>query len=83
MASELDRQNIVIALCPYERRLYDFFSSPGTVKWVVDYRFAPAVPKSQLYGMVVPTFEEAIKEAMETEKGGHTTVRLEYRYEKI
>ncbi len=81
--AELDRQNIVIALCPYESKLYDFFSSPGTVNWVVDYRFAATVPKSQLYGIVIPAFSDAFGEALHCEKGQSSTVKLEYRYEKL
>ncbi len=82
-ASELDRQNIVLALSPYEGRLHDFFSKPGTVRWVVDYRFAPAVPESQLYGVVTPDLESAIETALRCEKGSFSAIDLEYTYERI
>ena len=81
--SEMDKQNIVIALCPYETRLNDFFKNPSSLSWVVDYRFAPVVPQSQLYGMVIPKFEEAFEKVMKITKGSIETIVLEYRYEKL
>ena len=81
--SEMDKQNIVIALCPYETRLNDFFKNPSSLSWVVDYRFAPVVPQSQLYGMVIPKFKETFEKVMKITKGSIETIVLEYRYEKL
>ena len=81
--TELDRQGIFVVLCPYESRLSDFFRSPGTVSWVVDYRFAPAVPKDQLYGIVKPNLKEALQIAMGCEKGSIYYVNMEYAYGQL
>ncbi|MBO4393717.1 MAG: hypothetical protein J5800_05185 [Spirochaetales bacterium] len=81
--SEMDRQNIVIALCPFDSRLNDFFKSPSSLSWVVDYRFAPVVPQNQLYGIVIPDFKAAFEKAMKITKGSTETIALEYRYEKL
>ncbi len=80
---ELENLGIVVAMCPSDRRLGDFFKTSDSLFWVVDYRFAPAVPSGQLYGMVVPDFQTAFEQAMLAGKGSSSTVTLEYLYEKL
>ena len=78
-----DELSIVVAMCPYDSRLNDFFKTPGTLCWVVDYRFANTVAPKQLYGKVVPAFARSLKAVLNTEKGSSTVATLEYDYEKL
>ena len=78
-----DELSIVVSMCPYYSRLGDFFKNPGSLCWVVDYRFVPVVPKKQLYGMVVPDLSQALKEAIKTEKGSESEITVEYGYEEL
>lgn len=78
-----DELSIVVAMCPYDSRLNDFFKAPGTMSWVVDYRFANSVAPKQLYGIVVPSLSRAIKSVLKTEKGSSSVVEMEYDYEKL
>ncbi len=80
---ELADLGIVVAMCPSDRRLGDFFKTADTLFWVVDYRFAPAVPSGQLYGMVAPDFESAFNQAMDVTKGSASVVTMEFLYEKL
>ena len=78
-----DELSIVVAMCPYYSRLGDFFKTPGTLSWVVDYRFANAVAPKQLYGIVVPSLSRSLKGVLKTEKGSSSESKLEYDYEKL
>ena len=78
-----DELSIVVAMCPYYSRLGDFFKTPGTLSWVVDYRFANAVSPKQLYGIVVPSLSRSLKGVLKTEKGSSSVSELEYDYEKL
>ena len=78
-----DELSIVVAMCPYDGHLSDFFKTTGTLSWVVDYRFANAVPKKQLYGIVVPSLSRSLKAVLNTEKGASAVSNLEYDYEKL
>ena len=80
---EMENLGIVVAMCPAEKKLGDFFKTADTLFWVVDYRYAPAVPSGRLYAMVVPDFEGAFEKMMEVRKGSSSTLTLEYLYEKI
>ena len=78
-----DELSIVVAMCPYDSRLSEFFKTPGTLSWVVDYRFEKAVSPKQLYGIVVPAFARSLKAVLDTEKGSSVVATLEYDYEKL
>ncbi|MFC2821759.1 MAG: hypothetical protein ACFN3H_03180, partial [Spirochaetales bacterium] len=78
---EMKKSGIVLALCPYVENLSSFFSSGSSVYWIVDYRFAPAVPKGRLFGIVAPDFIGALKLAKVAEKGAGKTYELGYVYE--
>ena len=78
-----DELSIVVAMCPYDSRLSEFFKKPGTLSWVVDYRFANTVAPKQLYGKVVPAFARSLMAVLDTEKGSSTIATLEYDYEKL
>ena len=80
---KMDELSVSVSMCPYDRRLSDFFKAPGKLCWVVDYRFVPVVPKKQLYGMVVPDLSKALKDAVKAEKGTASEISVEYDYEKL
>lgn len=78
---EMKKNGIVLALCPYVENLSSFFSSGSSVYWIVDYRFAPAVPKGRLFGVVAPDFIGALKVAKGAEKRAGKTYEMGYVYE--
>ena len=53
---EMNRQGIVIALCPSVDSFSDFFKSENSISWITDYRLALTVPDKNLYGIVIPDF---------------------------
>lgn len=79
---EMDRQGIVLAMCPYVSTFYRFFSNETTVQWVVDYRFASVVPEKNLYAVVIPDFSGLQYVAEDVEKHSHTLGTLPYIYVK-
>ena len=79
---EMDRQGIVLALCPYVSTFYRFFSNETTVQWVVDYRFASVVPEKNLYAVVIPDFSGLQYAAEDVEKHSNTLKTLPYIYVK-
>ena len=79
---EMDRQGIVLALCPYVSTFYRFFSNETTVQWVVDYRFASVVPEKNLYAVVIPDFSGLRYVAEDVEKHSNTLKTLPYIYVK-
>ena len=78
----MDEQGIVIAMCPYVSSFHRFFVNSTTVQWIVDYRFASVVPKTNLYGIVVPDLSVVIGISKTAEKGGYASDSLPYRYVK-
>ena len=78
-----DELSIVVAMCPYDSRISEFFKTTGSLCWVVDYRFVNAVSPKQLYGKVVPAFADSLMAVLKTEKGSATVATLEYDYEKL
>lgn len=80
---EMVRQGIIVALCPYTQTLSDFFKTPNTISWVIDYRFTDAIPPKQLYGIVLPDLLPALKIITRTTKNSCQQIPLEYHYEKI
>ena len=78
----MDDQGILIAMCPYVGSFHKFFTNPTTVKWIVDYRFAPVVPPENLYAVVMPDLSvvPGISKAME--KGTCASELLPYKYVK-
>ena len=79
---EMDRQGIVLALCPYVSTFYRFFSNETTVQWVVDYRFASVVPEKNLYAVVIPDFSGLQYAAEDVEKHSNTLKTLPCIYVK-
>jgi len=79
---EMNKQGIVIALCPSVDSFSDFFKSETSISWITDYRLALAVPDKNLYGVVIPDFNWVMEKAMSVEKGSRSTAELEYIYEK-
>ena len=79
---EMNKQGIVIALCPSVDSFSDFFKSETSISWITDYRLALAVPDKNLYGVVIPDFNWVLEKAMSVEKGSRSTAELEYIYEK-
>ena len=82
ICEEMDRQGIVLAMCPYVSTFYRFFSNETTVQWVVDYRFASVVPEKNLYAVVIPDFAGLQYVAEDVEKHSHTLGTLPYIYVK-
>ena len=78
----MDEQGIVIAMCPYVSSFHRFFVGNTTVQWIVDYRFASVVPKTNLYGIVVPDLSVVIGISKTTEKGAYVSDSLPYKYVK-
>ncbi|MBR2282781.1 MAG: hypothetical protein IJ863_09195 [Spirochaetales bacterium] len=78
----MNRQGIVVALCPFATNFDSFFNFESSVSWVVDYRLAPVVPDKNLYGVVCPDLGQVLETARSTHKGLNAMGRLEYRYEK-
>ena len=78
----MDEQGIVIAMCPYVSSFHRFFVGNTTVQWIVDYRFASVVPKTNLYGIVVPDLSVVIGISKTTEKGAYASDSLPYKYVK-
>lgn len=78
----MDSQGIVLAMCPYVTGFASFFSEQHSVMWIVDYRFAPTVPGSNLYGVVTPDLLSLPAIMDSAEKGSRTEVSLPYVYEK-
>lgn len=79
---QMDKQGIVIAMCPYVSYFSSFFDSGSSVYWITDYRIAQVVPEGYLYGVVSPDFISACSIALTVEKGSHVAETLEYIYEK-
>lgn len=79
---EMDRQGIVLALCPYVSTFYRFFNNETTVQWVVDYRFASVVPEKNLYAVIIPDFSVFRDVADDVEKHSDTQKSLPYIYVK-
>ena len=79
---EMNRQGIVIAICPSVDSFSDFFKSETSISWITDYRLALVVPDKNLYGIVIPDFFWILSMALSVEKGARTTAELEYIYEK-
>ena len=79
--ADMDREGILVALCPYVVNLYSFFNSDTSVKWVVDYRFADVVPEKNLYAVVIPDFS-IFAQLNDVEKGAGVSIDLTYVYEK-
>lgn len=80
--ADMDKLGLTIVLCPYVEDFYDFFQSPNTLSWVVDYRFAPAVPKKNLLGRVRPAMNEIVRIMDSAVKGSHEKVSLPYEFSK-
>ena len=78
----MDEQGIVLAMCPYVSSFHRFFVGNTTVQWIVDYRFASVVPKTNLYGIVVPDLSVVIGISKTTEKGAYVSDSLPYKYVK-
>ena len=79
---EMDRLGIVLAMCPYVGGFSEFFGSESSVSWITDYRLAQVVTEGKLYGIVLPDFRSLADIARRTQKGDHSSVGLEYVYEK-
>lgn len=79
---EMNRQGIVIALCPSVDSFSDFFKSENSISWITDYRLALTVPDKNLYGIVIPDFYWVLEKAFSVEKGSRIITELEYIYEK-
>ncbi len=78
----LDNEGIVLVLCPYISGFQRFMDASHSLSWVVDYRFAPAVPSGNLYGLVIPDFGMVLDQARATAKDQGATASLGYVYEK-
>ncbi len=78
----MNKQGIVLALCPYATSFNSFFNSDSTVSWVVDYRLATVVPSENLYGVVRPDLQSVLEIAKSTQKGQVSMNSMEYCYEK-
>lgn len=78
----MNKQGIVLALCPYATSFNSFFNSDSTVSWVVDYRLASVVPSENLYGVVRPDLSLVLELAKATQKGQLSMNSLGYCYEK-
>ena len=50
----MQQEQVVLAMCPHLEGLYDLVSMDESVSWIVDYRYASIIPKSQLFGIVLP-----------------------------
>ncbi len=79
----MNKQGIVLSLCPFATSFNSFFSSGSSVFWVVDYRLATVVPSENLYGVVRPDLVGALDTAKAGGKGKGTKDSLRYCYEKI
>jgi len=78
----MNKQGIVLALCPYATSFNSFFNSDSTVSWVVDYRLAQVVPSENLYGVVRPDLKLVLEIAKSTQKGQMSMNSMRYCYEK-
>jgi len=78
----MNKQGIVLALCPYATNFNSFFNSDTTVSWVVDYRLAQVVPSENLYGVVRPNLKLVLEIAKSTQKGQVSMNSMGYCYEK-
>ena len=81
-ASKLSELSVVVAMCPHLSGLADLVRDSGSVSWIVDYRFAPVVPKENLFGVIIPDLKAAADSLLEAGKGQNQILALEYRYEK-
>ncbi len=79
---EMNRLGIVLALCPYLEDFNSFFTKPGSVSWIVDYRLSSVVPEDNLYGVVIPDMAAILDLAETVGKGERRVVDMEYCYEK-
>jgi len=81
--AELDRQRILIALCPYVSDIRNLTGSDETVRWVCDYRFILSFPSGQVYGIVRPDYDFILSMAKDVVKGDRIACLLEYVYEQL
>ena len=86
-AKDMNEKQVVLALCPHLENLYELVSQDSSISWIVDYRYEKLVPKTQLYGVVLPNFSGLFKTISDSsfsetaQKGSGQTYTLEYKYE--
>ncbi len=82
--SDMASEQVVLALCPHLENFYELLSLDSSTAWIVDYRYATIVPKSQLFGTVLPdlsgTCAASLGLGKRSENELSAVVELEYKY---
>ena len=81
--SNMQQQQVVLALCPHLENLYDLVVLDESVSWIVDYRYASIVPKQQLFGYVLPDLSGTLGQADFNKKDSgpaSSVITLKYKY---
>ena len=83
----MQQEQVVLAMCPHLEGLYDLVSMDESVSWIVDYRYASIIPKSQLFGIVLPDLSGVMasclgSDGLDKKAAGESSavVMLNYKY---